>query len=121
MTKKSGCAMSDIDLYMMRFGPEVQQRLMSIRLTARSVFQEFEEKTRYGLPAFFANGRLLMFYGAYKDHVSICVGDNWVDFLKYQYPRFRYTKATITFLHEDPFPDDVVQVICELLKHSLNP
>ncbi|MCL2545488.1 MAG: hypothetical protein FWE77_06160 [Clostridia bacterium] len=117
--------MSDVDAYIMRFHPEIQQRLASIRQTALNVFGDMdekmiEEKTRYTLPAFFANGKDILFYGAYKDHISICVGYDWVDFLKCQYPQFHYTKATIQFLHEDPFPDEVVQVICELLKQGLS-
>ena len=107
--------MSDVDLYILRFSPEIQQRLMTIRQIARGLFRHAEEKTCYGLPAFFAQGKVFMFYGAYKAHTSICVGFDWVDFLRYQYPQFEYTQATIKFPHKDPFPDDVVQVICELL------
>jgi len=107
--------MEGVDFYIARFSPEVQKRLLTIRQTARAAFQNADEKLYYGLPAFFANGKLFMFYGAYKNHISICMGYDWVDFLKYQYPEFHYTKATITFAHADPFPEDIVQVICGLL------
>ena len=110
--------MTAVDAYILRFHPEIQQRLHSIRQIARDVFGDAREGTRYSLPAFFANGRELLFYGAYKGHISICVGEDWVDFFKYQYPQFQYTKATVKFPHEEPFPDDVVQVICELLKQG---
>jgi len=111
--------MSDTDFYISRFGPEIQKRLLSIRQTAHNVFHDAEEKTCHSLPAFFANGRGIFFYGAYKNHISICVGYDWVDFLKCQYPQFQYTKATILFPHADPFPEDVVQVICELLNQGI--
>ena len=112
--------MSEVDLYIMKFNLEVQQRLISIRQIALHVFKDAEEKMCHSLPAFARNGKVFMFYGAYKGHISICVGDDWVDFLKYQYPQFHYTQHTITFQHEDPFPDDVVQVICELLNQGLS-
>ena len=107
--------MSDVDVYMTRFDSEIQRRLLSIRQTARVVFQGADEKLYHTLPAFSANGKVFMFYGAYKDHISICVGYDWVDFLKYQYPQLSYTKATVTFPHNDPFPEDIVEVICKLL------
>ena len=110
--------LSVVDLYILRFIPEIQKRLTCIRQTARRVFGDVEEKTCHSLPAFFANGKGIMFYGAYKEHISICVGYDWVDFLKYQYPQFRYTKATIIFPHKDPFPEDIVLVICELLSQG---
>lgn len=107
--------MSDVDSYIMRFIPETQRRLLTIRQTARAVFQGADEKLYHTLPAFSANGKVFMFYGAYKDHISICVGYDWVDFLKYQYPQLSYTKATIKFQHNEPFPDNIVEVICKLL------
>ena len=110
--------MSDVDLYIMKFGPEVQQRLMKIRRTALDVFTLMDEKLHHGLPAFSVNGKVIMFYGAYQNHISICVGNDWVDFLKCQYPQFLYTQFTITFQHKEPFPDDVVQVICQLLNQG---
>jgi len=104
----------------MTFSPKVRQRLMTIRQTACSVFGGIDEKLNHGLPAFSANDKVIMFYGAYKGHISICVGNDWVDFLKHQYPQFHYTQYTIKFLHGEQFPDDVVQVICELLKQNLD-
>ena len=111
--------MPAIDSYIMRFNPDIQQRLMVIRRTALDVFGSVEEKLYYTLPAFCSNGKVIMFYGAYKKHISICVGNDWVDFLQYQYPQFQYTQFTILFQHNEPFPDDVVQVICDLLKPGI--
>ncbi len=111
--------MSDIDAYIARFSPKVQQRLLYIRQTALSVFGGADEKMYYGYPTICVQGKEIMFYGAYKDHVSICVGDDWIDFLKGQFPQFGYTKATIKFQHSEPFPEDVIQVLCELLGQSL--
>ena len=111
--------MSDVDLYIMRFPSEVQARLVSIRQTALNVFGDAEERLYHGVPSLFQNGHDFMNYGAYKNHISICVGYDWVDFLKSQYPQFNYTKSTITFQHDASFPDDIVQTICGLLKHSL--
>lgn len=110
--------MSDVDLYIMKFSPEVRQRLTTIRQTALHVFGDVDETLCHSLPAFAINGKVFMFYGAYKDHISIRVDDDWVDFLKAQFPQFHYTQYTITFGHKDAFPDDVVQVICELVKPS---
>ncbi len=112
--------MSDTDAYILRFSPKVQQRLLCIRQTALDVFGNVEEKVYYGCPTIYVNGNGIMFYGAYKDHVSICVGYDWIDFLKGQFPQFRYTRATIKFQHKDSFPQEVVQAICELLKGGIH-
>ena len=111
--------MSDVDSYILRSSLQAQARLFSLRKIAQNVFLNAEERLYYGLPAFSANGRVLMFYGAYKAHMSICVGYEWVDFLKVQFPQYKYTQATIIFPYDVPFPEDVVQVICDLLNQAL--
>ena len=112
--------MSDVDLYILRFDPEVQARLAFIRQTAGNVFDDAEERLYHGVPSLFHNGRDFMNYGAYQNHISIHVGYAWADFLRRQYPQFKYTKTTITFQHEELFPEDIVQVICGLLKPGLH-
>ena len=110
--------MSDVDRYIMRFCPEIQARLTAIRQTALKVFGDIEERLYHGVPSLFQNGRNFMNYAAYKDHISICVGYDWVDFLKKQYPQLKYTKATVTFQHSNPFPDEMVHAICALLRQG---
>jgi len=107
--------MTDIDSYIQRFNIHVQKRLTRIRLTALDVFTNAEERLYHGLPAFSQQNKIILFYGAYKNHIAICVGNDWVDFLKQQYPQFHYTQYTITFQHGEPFPEGVIQIICELL------
>ena len=111
--------MSDFDLYIMKFNSEIQERLMKIRHTALDVFARIDERIYFGIPTLSIDGKDIMHYAAYKGHISMIVGYDWADFLKIQYPQFSYTRATIQFQHKEPFPDDVVQVICELLNQSL--
>jgi len=111
--------MSDVDLYILKFSPEVQERLMKIRHTALHVFKRVDERVYFGIPTLSVDGKDIMHFAAYKGYVSIILGYDWIDFLKSQYPQFSYTRATIQFQHKEPFPGDVVQVICELLNQGL--
>jgi len=106
-------------MYIMKYSPEVQQRLMKIRRTILDVFERVSERIYFGIPTLSIDGKDFLHYAAYKNYISLIVGYDWVDFLKNQFPQFRYTRATIQFQHKDPFPDEVVRVICELLKRSL--
>ena len=110
--------MSDVDQYIARFNPEIRTRLLTIRDIAQQAFRDADEKLHYGSPAFAKNEKVFMFYGAYKAHSSICVGYDWVDFLKQQFPQYSYTQATIIFPHKEPFPQEIVRVICDLLKQG---
>ena len=111
--------MSDVDFYIMRFNPEVQQRLTKMRRTIFDVFKGINERIYYGIPTISNDSNeIIMHYAAYKGYISIILGYGWVDFLRNQYPQYQYTRATIQFQHKEPFPDEVIQAICELLKQG---
>ena len=107
--------MFDIESYFMQFEPEVQRRLITIRLTALDVFQDVEEKIYHGIPTFMKNNKDILNYGAYKNHITIYIGYEWVYFLKEQYPQYEYTKAAIKFPNNNPFPDGFIREICDLI------
>ncbi len=110
--------MTDVDLYIAKFSPELQRRLLFIRRTALDAFGEVEEKPYYGYPTIRIGGEVVLFYGAYKEHVSICTGFEWNDLWKSLFPQFGFTQATIKFFHKEPLPEDVIRTICDLVSQS---
>lgn len=110
--------MSDVDFYIIQFEPEVQRRLMEIRFSVLNTFLTVDELIYHGVPTFTVNGKDIMNYGAYKDHITIYLGYDWVNFLKNHYPQYHYTKAAMQIPNKDPFPDELIKEICELLKQG---
>ena len=113
--------MPDADFYIMQFEPEIQRRLMTIRFAAQKVFPEAEEKIWHGVISLMINNKDVCNYGAYKDHITMWLGydssgSNLVELVKKRYPKYRYTKVTIQFSHDEPFPDELIREICELLR-----
>jgi uncharacterized protein YdhG (YjbR/CyaY superfamily) len=108
--------MSDVESYIARFPPEVQSRLNKIRRIGFDVFSNAEEKIYHGVPTFITtNGKDILNYGAYKDHITLYVGYDMKYFLQNAYPQYHYTKAAIKFPHRECFPIEYIQEICELL------
>ena len=107
--------MGDINSYIIQFDTEIQRRLMTIRSITLDVFQAAEEKLYHGIPTLFRERKDILNYGAYKDHITIYVGYELADLLKKRYPQYEYTKAAIKFPHCDPFPEELVVEICELV------
>ena len=116
----------DVNFYITRFEPKVQERLMVIRFAAFNVFRNIEEKIYHSMPTLFMGGKNIMCYGAYKNHISIHLGYDWkmdwesradsmMDFLKNHYPQYNYTKFAIQLSHKAPFPNELIQEICEML------
>jgi len=105
----------DVNFYIMKFEPKVQKRLMEIRFSVFDVFQNLEERIYHAVPTITFNSQDIMNYGAFKSHISIWLSYNLIDFLKKNYLQYGYTKHTIQFPHKDPFPNELIKEICEML------
>lgn len=110
--------MSEVESYIVRFDPQVQQRLLDIRSIVFEHLPHAEERIYYGIPTITTDGKDILFYVAYKNHISLIIGYDLTDFLKSHYPQYQYTRATIKFPHADAFPHDMVGEICMLLKDT---
>lgn len=111
--------MSDFYHFISQFGPNVQHRIMKIRFTALNVIPNISEKIHGNGPAFAIDDKDVMSYGVYKNYIVIQLAKDLVDYLKLHYPQFYYTKDAVQISNDEPFPDELIQQICELLKHDL--
>jgi uncharacterized protein YdhG (YjbR/CyaY superfamily) len=97
----------------MQFSPEVQRRLFYIRSIGFDVFHNAEERIYHRVPTLKFNGKDVLNYGAYKDHITLWLGYPMIDYLKNEYPQYNYTKTTIQFTHLDCFPNELIREIFE--------
>jgi uncharacterized protein YdhG (YjbR/CyaY superfamily) len=63
----------------------------------------------YGLPTFKLNGKVVVHFGAFKDHMSLFPGATPVAELQDRLGEFKTAKGTIQFTPDHPIPDDVLQ------------
>ena len=61
----------NIDDYISGFPEQTQEGLEKIRAAIKKVVPKAEEAIRYGMPAFNLNGRYLVYFAGYKQHISI--------------------------------------------------
>lgn len=107
--------MTDVELYILKFNTAKQERLFKIRFIVQEKYPNANEWVYYGIPTVEENGKCILHYAAYKDHVSIIVGYALIDFLKDKYPEYRYTRASVIFPDKKPFPEDFIREICKML------
>jgi uncharacterized protein YdhG (YjbR/CyaY superfamily) len=61
---------STIDEYTLQYSPAVQSILIQIRDMVQKEAPEAREKISYGIPAFEEN-EIILWFGAFKDHIAI--------------------------------------------------
>jgi len=108
---------STIDEYHAAFPADVQERLQLFRKTIKKVIPEAEEVISYNMPAFKLNGTRIVYYSAYKNHISLYPapsGKEWEnDFVPYN----TSGKGTIQFPFNKPIP---VELIGKIVKYLVN-
>jgi uncharacterized protein YdhG (YjbR/CyaY superfamily) len=103
-----------IEVYFAQVNDEKRHALEALRIAIQNIVPSAEEGFSYGLPAFRFEGRLLVAYGASKNHCSLYpMSPAVIEELKSDLDAFETSKGTIRFSPEEPLPDDLVRKILE--------
>lgn len=103
-----------IDEYIGRFPEEVQEILTSIRELVHDVAPDATEAISYQIPAFKLDGKILVYFAGWKDHVSMYPlpqGDTAFDT---ELKKYQSGKGTARFALDEPLPEAFVRRLLEL-------
>ena len=101
----------DIDDYISRFATDVQPILEKIRQTIRKAAPKAEEAISYRIPTFKLNGNYLIYFAAFKKHVSIYPAPRGVDKFKKELSAYQGGKGTVQFPLDKPIPYGLISRI----------
>jgi uncharacterized protein YdhG (YjbR/CyaY superfamily) len=82
--------MSAIDEYLEKVSPAQQAEFERVRRIVRQLVPEAEETISYGMPTFKYQGKYLIYFGAFKNHMTIFPG-------------------TIKFTADNPIPESTLR------------
>lgn len=100
-----------VNEYMAAVPARQRAALQRLRRTIKAAAPDAEEVISYRMPAF-RQGRMLVYYAAFKDHCSLFVGSDKVrrEFAAELRP-FKAGKGTLQFTPETPIPAGLVKKI----------
>ena len=94
----------DIDGYIRQFPTKTQAVLRRVRKTIRAAAPKAEEAISYGIPTFRLDGRYLIYFAGYANHVGVYpVPSGSPSFIK-QLAVYRTGKGTLQFPLDKPIP-----------------
>jgi uncharacterized protein YdhG (YjbR/CyaY superfamily) len=93
-----------VEDYVGALTPGQREQFERVRRIVRSLVPDAEETISYRIPTFKHRGKYLIYFAAFKDHMSVYPTVGAVEATE-------GTKGTFRFTEADPVPEDVVKAI----------
>jgi uncharacterized protein YdhG (YjbR/CyaY superfamily) len=100
-----------IDEYIKIFPEDIQIILEKIRKVIGECAPRSEEAMKYGIPTFKLNGRNLVHFAAFKNHIGFFPTPSAIVTFKKELSGYKTSKGTIQFPLNKPIPFDLVKKI----------
>lgn len=104
----------NIDDYISTFSDEMQTMLQSLRKTIKEEIPGAEETISYHMPTFVINGDSVIFFAAWKSHVSIYPFSKEMEESIKEASKYKMSgKGTIQFKLDEPLPLELIRKIVQ--------
>jgi len=100
-----------IDEYIKIFLQDVQSILERMRQTIRKAAPEAVESISYQMPTFKLNGKNLVYFGGYKNHIGFYPVPSGIRAFKKELLQYKTGKGSVQFPIDKPVPYDLVKKI----------
>jgi uncharacterized protein YdhG (YjbR/CyaY superfamily) len=104
-------SLNEVDKYISSFPEDVQEKLQTIRRTILAEIPDAEEKLGYGIPTYKLNGRNIVHFGGFKNHVGFYPTPSGLTTFADELEKYKVSKGTAQFPHDKPLPLGLVRKI----------
>lgn len=105
--------MSVVDTYLSELPGSQRKELERIRQIVRKYYPEAHEAISYGMPAFKYQGKYLIAYWSFSDHLSIFPTNEPIEALRHKLSSYATSKGTIQFTLKTPLPEPLIAEILQ--------
>ncbi len=102
-----------VDAYIAALPPEMQTTLQQIRATIKANAPEAEEIIAYAMPAYKLNGRPLVYFAAFKNHIGFYATPTGHAEFAEELSKYQQGKGSVQFPHNEPVPLELVARIVQ--------
>lgn len=103
----------NIDTYIQNFPNNIQKILKQIRQTIKKAAPKAEETISYGIPTFKLNGKNLVHFAAWKNHIGFYATPSGNQAFKKELSKFQGSKGSVHFPLEKPMPLGLIKKIVQ--------
>jgi uncharacterized protein YdhG (YjbR/CyaY superfamily) len=100
-----------IDKYIKTFPKDVQSILEKMRQTIREAAPKAVEAISYQMPTFKVNGKNLVHFAAWKNHIGFYPTPSGTEAFKKELSLYKFAKGSVQFPIKEPIPYGLVRNI----------
>jgi uncharacterized protein YdhG (YjbR/CyaY superfamily) len=100
-----------IDEYIAGFPPAVQTKLKKIRQLIKKAAPGAVEAIKYQLPTFVLQGKNLVHFAAFKEHIGFYPVPSGIEAFKDELSVYKQGKGSVQFPLDEPVPYDLIRRI----------
>ena len=93
-----------VDEYIKAFPKDVQELLRKVRITICEKAPEAVESISYGMPAYKLNGKPLVYFAGYKNHIGFYATPSGHTEFKAELSKYKQGKGSVQFPLDKPVP-----------------
>lgn len=97
-----------IDEYILGFPTETQEILTQIRTTIKNAAPQAEECISYAMPAFKLNGKPLVYFAGYKNHIGFYATPTGHEAFEKELSVYKQGKGSVQFPINQAMPLDLI-------------
>lgn len=102
---------TEVDKYILSFPEDVRVRLEHMRDIIRNLVPDAEEKIGYGIPTYKLNGKNLVHFGGFKNHVGFYPAPSGLTAFEKELAPYKAAKGSVQFPHDKPLPKTLISKI----------
>ncbi|MBP1617707.1 MAG: hypothetical protein H6Q14_1534 [Bacteroidetes bacterium] len=105
--------MDEIEKYISNFPLETQAILAKIRTIIKEIAPDAFESIGYGIPAYKLNGKPLVYFAGYKNHIGFYASPTGHTHFSSELAGYKQGKGSVQFPLEKAIPYDLIRRIVE--------
>lgn len=99
----------DVDDYIAKARPDVQDILERIRALVKKAVPDAVESISYGMPGYKLNGQPLVYFAAYDKHIGVYATPQSHEAFAEQLAGYKQGKGSVQFPLDQPIPYDLIE------------
>ena len=107
---------NNIDDYIAGFPADIQAMLNQIRATIKKSAPTAEEAIKYAIPTFVLNGRNLVHFAAFKNHIGFYPTPTGIESFQKELSKYKQGKGSVQFPLDEPMP---LALITKIVKFNM--